>query len=164
VDRLGQGDLVIRRNWADIGDRAELGEERTQRRRDGVVDLTRPERGARWAELIAGGHDAHDRAWVGDEKVAAHGGGGRQLAWTQDRASRQDQPAGEEILTGGADMPPRLDGPVEEHRPTVDLRHLNRDDGVRAGWHGGPRRDRDRCPRRDLTREGPAGQSAPENL
>ena len=62
VDRLGQGGLVIRRNRAKFGDRAEFGEERTQRRRDGVVDLTRPERGAWWADLIAGGHDAHDRA------------------------------------------------------------------------------------------------------
>ena len=61
-------------------------------------------------------------------------------------------------------MPPRLDGPVDGHRPTVDLRHLDRDDGVRAGWHRGPRRDRDRCPGRDLTRKGPASQSAPEDL
>ena len=128
------------------------------------MDLTRPERGARWAELISGGHDAHSRAWVGDETVAAHGGGRRQLARTQDRARRQDQPASEEILTGGADMPPRLDGPPDDHHPTIDLRHLDRDDGVRAGRHGGPRRDRDRGAGRDLTCEGPAGQSAPENL
>jgi len=112
VDRLGQGGLIIRRDRADIGDRAELGEEPGQRRRDGVVDLTRPERGARWAELVAGGHDAHDRAWLGDETVAAHGGGRRQLARTEDRAGRQDQPAGAQVLTGGADMPPRARRPA----------------------------------------------------
>jgi hypothetical protein len=164
VDRLDQGGLVVWRHRADVGDRAELGKQRTQRRRDGVVDLTRPERGARWADLVAGRHDAHDRARVGDEMISAHGGDRRQLARTEDRASRQDQRAGNEVFTGGADMPPRLDGPVDDHRPTVDLRHLDRDDRVRAGRHGSPRRDRDRRPGRDLTRKGPAGQSTPENL
>jgi len=115
-------------------------------------------------KFIADGRHAHDRAWVSDETVAAHGGGRRQLARTEDRASRQDQPAGEEILTGGADMPPRLDGPVDDRRLPVELRHLDRDDGVRAGRHGGPRRDHDRCPGRNLTRKGPAGQSAPQDL
>jgi hypothetical protein len=164
VECLGQRGLVVRRHWAHVGDRSEFVEQRAQRRRDCVVHLTRPERGARWADLVAGGHDAHHRAWVGDEMVAAHGGSRGQLARTEDGASRQDQRASEEVFTGGADMLSRLDGPIDDHRPTVDLRHLDRDDGVRASRHGGPRRDRDRCPGDDLTREGPAGQSAPEDM